>query len=419
MSMRISQSSPDALLTKEQKRSNFCSLLIAGGIVTNHRTYRVGIAGSYGGLNMGDEAILKCIISELRQSLSVEVTVFSRNPDDTLQRHRVERAFAVREMTRGEACREMNGLDLFIFGGGGILFEAEAEIYLREVQLANEMGIPVMVYAVSAGPLKTRGAQKLVREALNQAKIITVRERGAKRTLENAGVEKEIIVTVDPAFCMKPEPLEDDRLLRDGLDESAVLVGMSVREPGPAAPDIDHDVYHGLLADAADFIIDRYEAHVVFMPMERGMRDMQHSHAVVSKMLRPQHATVLKGDYSPGQLLYIMGKFTFAVGMRLHFLIFAALQGIPFVALPYSEKVQGLLQDLEIEFPPMNLVNAGRLIAHIDHNWDHREQLRAHIDHRLPGLRERAKENNRLLVELMGRLPEQTNGEGLTKNCRI
>ena len=384
-----------------------------------HRTYRVGITGSYGGLNMGDEAILKCIVSELRQSLPVEISVFSKNPEDTLRRHHVEKAFAVREMTRGEACREMSGLDLFIFGGGGILFDAEAEIYLREVQLANEMGIPVMVYALSAGPLKTRGAQQLVREALNRATIITVRERGAKRTLENTGVEKEIIVTADPAFCMQPEPMEDDRLLREGMDERAVLVGMSVREPGPAAPDIDHDIYHGLLADAADFIIDRYGAHVVFMPMERGMRDMQHSHAVASKMLRPQHATVLKGDYSAGQLLYIMGKFTFAVGMRLHFLIFAALQGIPFVALPYSEKVQGLLQDLEVDSPPMNLVNAGRLIAHIDHYWDNREKLRAHIAHRLPRLRERAKENNRLLAEFMGRLPERTDGEALSKNCRI
>jgi polysaccharide pyruvyl transferase CsaB len=387
--------------------------------VIQHRTYKVGIAGSYGGLNMGDEAILHCIISELRRSLPVEITVFSRNPEDTLRRHPVEKAFAVREMTRGEACREMKGLDLFIFGGGGILFDSEAEIYMREVQLANDMGIPVMVYAVSAGPLKTRGAQQLVREALNHAAIISVRERGAKRTLENAGVEKEILVTADPAFCMEPEPMEDDLLMRDGMDESSILVGMSVREPGPAAPDIDHDVYHGLLADAADFIIDRYGAHVVFMPMERGMRDMQHSHAVASRMLRPQHATVLKGDYTAGQLLYIMGRFTFAVGMRLHFLIFAAIQGIPFVALPYSEKVQGLLQDLEVETPPMNLVNAGRLIAHIDHYWDHRDELRAHIDRRIPELRERAKENNRLLVKLLGRLPERTNGEAPLKNCRI
>ena len=39
-----------------------------------------------------------------------------------------------------------------------------------------------------------------------------------------------------------------------------------------------------------------------------------------------QRATVLKGEYTSGQMLAIVGHFAFAVGMRLHFLIFAALQ---------------------------------------------------------------------------------------------
>jgi polysaccharide pyruvyl transferase CsaB len=368
---------------------------------------------------MGDEAILQCIVSQLREAVPVQITVFSRNPNDTLRRHNVEKALPVLDMTRGESCREMSGLDLLIFGGGGIVFDAEAEIYLREVQIANEMEIPVMVYAISAGPLKKFSSQQLVRESMDPVALITVRDREAKRTLENAGVERDITVTADPALCMVPEPLEDDRLLRDGIDESSCLVGMSVREPGPAAPDIDHDRYHGLLADAADFMIDRYKAHVVFIPMERSMRDMQHSHAVVSKMLRPQHATVLKGDYSPGQLLYIMNRFTFAVGMRLHFLIFAALQGIPFVALPYSAKVQGFLQDMEIEIPPLELVNAGRLIAHIDDKWDNRETLRTHIKQRIPELKTRALENNRMLVDLLYRLPRQEDRSPPARDCRI
>lgn len=383
------------------------------------KTYKVGISGSYGGLNMGDEAILQCIVAQLRASLPVEITVFSRNPEDTMRRQRVDRAVPVRDMTRGEACRVMSGLDLFILGGGGILFDAEAEIYLREVQLANEMGIPVMVYAISAGPLKTRAAQQLVREALMGAALVTVRERGAKRILENAGLERDIIVTADPALLMKPEPLADEVLTRDGLGDDHPVVGMSVREPGPAAPDIDHDVYHGLLADAADFIIDRYDANVVFVPMERSMRDMQHSHAVVSKMLRPQRATVLKGDYTPGQIMTIMTRFTFAVGMRLHFLIFAALQGVPFVALPYSGKVQELLRELEVESPPLNLVNAGRLIAHIDHNWDQREALREHIERILPRLQERARETNRLLVDMLAGLPEARDRDSQARRCAI
>ena len=43
------------------------------------KPFRVGISGSYGGLNLGDEAILQSIVKQLRDSLLVEIVVFSRD----------------------------------------------------------------------------------------------------------------------------------------------------------------------------------------------------------------------------------------------------------------------------------------------------------------------------------------------------
>ena len=87
-----------------------------------------------------------------------------------------------------------------------------------------------------------------------------------------------------------------------------------------------------------------------------------------------------------------MARFDFAVGMRLHFLIFAALAGTPFVALPYAGKVGGFLEDLGLPSPPLNLVNAGRLIAHIDESWDRRRADAARSwRRRVPPLQERAQ----------------------------
>jgi polysaccharide pyruvyl transferase CsaB len=366
----------------------------------DQHVFRVGISGSYGGLNLGDEAILEGIVTELRQALPVEITIFSRHPEDTLARHRVERALPVREMSRDEVLPEIERLDLFILGGGGILFDAEAHLYLREVALAQERQVPVMVYAVGAGPLRDPAAQRLTRACLTRAAAVTVRERRALQVLEEIGVHREIEITADPALLVKPEPLPADVLKRESL-EGRRLVGISVREPGAAAPDIDENHYHALLANAADYMVDRLDADLVFVPMERQVLDIQHCHAVVAKMTHAQRATVLKGEYTSGQMLTIIGQFAFAVGMRLHFLIFAALQRVPFVALPYASKVTGFLDALEMPMPPLQQVNAGRLIAHIDRSWDFRRDLQDRIDRALPALQERARETNRIAVRLL------------------
>jgi len=367
------------------------------------KKYSIGISGSYGGLNLGDEAILQSIIAQLRSSIDVEITVFSRNAADTSARHHVERVIEMRNLTRTEISPEIEGLDLLILGGGGIFFDKEIDIFLRELEIAQKNRVPSMVYAIGAGPLNNENSRKKIKETLNGADIITVRAREDKKILEDIGVQQDIIVTADPAFLLSPEPLPENALALEKVhnNERRRLVGVSVREPGPAAPDIDPNFYHALLANAADFIISRLDADVIFVPMERQTYDVQQSHAVIARMLKAQHAWVLKGEYSAGQLLTITKSFTFSIGMRLHFLIFSALQAVPFVALPYATKVAGLLESLQTPMPTFTQIDSGLLNAYIDKAWDERNLIREKIVNLLPELKARAQENNRLAIELL------------------
>jgi polysaccharide pyruvyl transferase CsaB len=362
---------------------------------------RIGISGSYGGMNLGDEAILEGILGQLRATVAAEVTVFSKNPEDTLARHRVERAISPRTLTRREMVPEIQRLDVFILGGGGILYDRDAEEYLRELLIASELQVPVLIYAISAGPLLTQASRQAVQSALNSvdAPIVTVRDRLGYRLLEDVGVTQEIHLTADPAFLLQPEELSIDELKAEGVDFDRPLIGFSVREPGPAAPDIQPEEYYALLANAADFMVERYDANVLFVPMEKA--DVQHSHAVVAHMQNAERGEILRRRYSPGQILDLMGRFELAVGMRLHFLIFATVRGTPFTALPYASKVTGLLDDLNMPMPPLGSVGIGQLIARIDRSWDTRGDIRKKIGDRLPALRDRAQQTNRLLLQLI------------------
>jgi polysaccharide pyruvyl transferase WcaK-like protein len=51
-----------------------------------------------------------------------------------------------------------------------------------------KVGVPVMIYAVSAGPLADQNVRTRVRDALNSGQAITVRDRQSLHLLEEIGV---------------------------------------------------------------------------------------------------------------------------------------------------------------------------------------------------------------------------------------
>jgi polysaccharide pyruvyl transferase CsaB len=364
-------------------------------------TARVGIVGSYGGCNLGDEAILKVIASQLGQSLPIELTVFSHDPSHTLERHGVTRSVALRNITLEEIRREVEGLDLLILGGGGILFDTNAATYLRPVSQAQKLGVPTMVYAIGAGPLQRPIDRRCVRGCLNRAAAVTVRDQPSRQVLESVGVDVPIVVTADPAFLLEPEPLPADALAYEGLAQGRPIVAMSARERGVAATEIHHVDYHALLAESADFAGERYGAQIVFIPMEPRGPDAEHARAVISRMKKAESALVLKGDYSPGEMLSWFDYFSLAIGLRLHFLLFAALRNVPFVALPYAGKVSGFLEHLGLPELRLQSLTAGLLIAEVDRTWDERDAVKARLAAALPSLRERARQTHKISMRLL------------------
>ncbi|OHB49364.1 MAG: polysaccharide pyruvyl transferase [Planctomycetes bacterium GWF2_41_51] len=366
------------------------------------KNYKVGITGSYGGMNLGDESILETIIDRLRETIpAINITVFSKNPADTLQRQRVDNSIAIRDLVRKEAVDEIKKLDLLIFGGGGIIYDRDIKIYLREVEIANEVGVPVVVYAISGGPLNDPENRKLVVKHLNLAAAITVRDRQSMKLLEEVGVKKKIILTADPALLLQPSPISEDLIKREGLDQQHRKIGFSVREPGPAAPDLDIEHYHTLLANTADFMVARLDADIFFVPLEQKVHDSQQSHRVISRMRHANRATVLKGEYTSSQLLTLIKHFDFCVGMRLHFLIFSAVQGVPFAALPYASKIHGFLQELDIPAPPLKEITAGDLIAYIDKLWDMQGKIKEKIALKIEELQNRARMTNDIVIDVL------------------
>ncbi|MFG1678183.1 polysaccharide pyruvyl transferase family protein [Micromonospora sp. NPDC049282] len=332
----------------------------------------IGVLGSYGGRNLGDEAILTGLLADLRQhEPDARIIVFSRNPAHTALAHPDVEAVPWEGVSRVDSSQVLDQLDLLVLGGGGILYDKEARRYLRVVRVAQERGLPLLTYAVGVGPLTDGVDTGMVRETLAQAVEVTVRDQESRMVLEEAGLINPITVTADPAFLLEPEEFPAQWLREEGVPAGSRLVGLSVREPGRAAERLDVDGYHRLLAQIGDFLVHRIDAYVLFVPMERD--DIRHSHGVLSHMIAADRGRILHGDYRPAQVLGLMRHFDLAVGMRLHFLIFAAMMNTPFLPLPYAGKVFDLAQRLGVPaLRGMEREVEGPLLAEVDRLWDER-----------------------------------------------
>nr|MDT0658828.1 polysaccharide pyruvyl transferase family protein [Micromonospora sp. DSM 115978] len=364
----------------------------------------VGVLGSYGGRNQGDEAILTALLADLRSRRpDARILVFSRDPQHTTHAHPGVEAVVWEGISRADTTETLARMDLLLLGGGGILYDSEARRYLRLVLAAQERGLPVFTYAMGCGPLTEAVDCAMVRDTVSAAAEVTVRDEESKLLLEEAGVMRDITVTADPALMLEPEEFGSGLLRAEGVPGGRRLVGISVREPGRAAERLDVGGYHRLLAQVSDFLVHRLDASVLFVPMERD--DIRHAHGVLSHMTSSDHGRILHGDYRPRQLLGLMRHFDLAVGMRLHFLIFAALAGVPLLPLPYAGKVFDFAQ--RVGAPALRGVEReveGPLLAEVDRLWDERTARIADMTGRVAWLRDRAWNTGKLLDPLLAAL---------------
>ncbi|ASW56143.1 polysaccharide pyruvyl transferase family protein [Plantactinospora sp. KBS50] len=356
----------------------------------DHAGPTIGVLGSYGGRNSGDEAILTGLLADVRaRRPDSRIIIFSRNPDHTRAAYPDVVAEPWEGISRTDSAVALDQMDLLLLGGGGILYDSEARRYLRIVLAAQERGLPVCTYAVGAGPLTETVDCAMVQECLSAAREVTVRDTESRLLLEEVGVTRPITVTADPAMLLQPEDFPAGLLQAEGVRLDRRLVGMSVREPGRAAAHLDVDGYHRLIAQVGDFLVTRLDADVVFVPMEPD--DIRHSHGVLSHMVTAPHGRVLHGDYRPRQLLGLMRHFDFAVGMRLHFVMFAAMSGVPLLPLPYAGKVFDFAR--RIGAPTLRGVEReveGPLLAEVDRLWDERDRRQPETGRRVAELCQQA-----------------------------
>ncbi len=328
---------------------------------------KIALSGYYGFDNAGDEALLLAITSSIKSMApGANFVVFSGNPSRTSASHGLP---AVYYKNPWQVYRQLRGADLLISGGGSIFQDVTSAqslwYYIAVVALAICLNKPVMFYAQGVGPINLGISRLLMRLIANRVDMISVRDQESAHLLRQLGVVKPpVLVTADPVFALKPEA-DDLQRMAGILPTAAPCIGVSVRNWAAL------DGYQQALAVVLDELAQQ-DYNIVFLPMS-WPEDISESKRVMALMQHP--ALLLEDNFNSGEMLALIGQMQLMISMRLHALIFAAAQGVPFAGISYDPKVSSFLSLFALTPLPLDSAAMAAQISELLKNNEQRQEL--------------------------------------------
>ena len=294
---------------------------------------RVLISGYYGFHNIGDEAILKSIITALRQEKpDIKITVLSNDIEHTKKTYNVD---AINRWNVAKIYLELLKSDGLISGGGSLLQDVTSSrpitYYTAIMKLAKLARKPVFIYAQGVGPINEDKNKKAVKKILNKVSYITLRDKESLDIVKSIGVTKDIEIVPDPVMGFSIEGFESNICDKyNGLN----YITISVRDWEKATTNFLEKI-----AKSCDEIVAS-GISVVFIPMH-GEHDYKTSKKVVDMMT--EKADIFDYSASIEEKILCIKNSELMIGMRLHALIFAATVNTPMIGISYDPKIDSFL----------------------------------------------------------------------------
>lgn len=300
------------------------------------------ISGYYGFGNLGDEAILESIISELAKSVPKEsIVVLSNDPEHHRKTYGVG---AADRWKLASLVRLLPKARLFISGGGGLFQDTNSPgstiYYGGQIALARVFGAHPFIFAQGLGPLNSSTGKVATRVAAQLSNDITVRDKASFTMLEGWNVKAEL--TADPVWTLEESELPDSVLkqIETARSGSSLMVGLSLRN--------SHNFSAARRAILLATMLETLpkDTALVLLPLqaEQDLPQLEPFMRAWTEAGRKALLLDVAALERPSQWVSLMRQFDLVVAMRLHALIFALKEGVPVMGLTYDAKVEHVLR---------------------------------------------------------------------------
>ena len=307
--------------------------------------------------------------------------------------------------------------DVIVSCGGEVIWgNADYILFnLLEIFPGKLINKPVIIYAHSIGSFNSKLAELIARLFLNRADLITLRESISEEYLQAIKVNRPpIIVTADPAFLLQPVSSQTAKALlaEERIDLKKMSIGLNLRHwsfPETVNPQAKHKVYVKNISKVADYIINKLNATLVFVPevVFPDNTEFEDDRAVAQEVFQlinnKEGFKILTKDYSPEEIKGIIGEMDLFIGTRMHSNIFALSMYVPTVAIGYRHKTKGIMEMLQMGKYVCQIDNLEfeDMVQKIEEVLANRENIQRHLKAAIPSLQKRALYNAELVKDLL------------------
>ena len=316
------------LITRAKKNREYVLNNHSQDLVTEQtlRVYRkktkVAICGYYGFGNIGDEALLRALLTAFQKYIpECEMFVFNRNRD---KRGDIPR------YSFFEVLCKLRRADWLVMGGGSLL-QNETSMrslfyYCSIISMAKLLGCRCMLAANGIGPINKKTAQRMAAATLSKADYISVRDKTSARAIDILTDGRiRAHYTADLCFALNLEPKETDRVRR--IKKLGKYAAISLRGSS-----------NGEILSAIFDYCRREGMTPIFVVMDEKY-DSKPSYEAARTC-----GEVIDG-LSLEELMSLLVSAQIAIGQRLHFLIFSLLAGTAPVGVGESPKIKAFMRE--------------------------------------------------------------------------
>jgi colanic acid/amylovoran biosynthesis protein len=276
-----------------------------------------------------------------------------------------------------------------------------------------------MIDAPSMGPFESHRRNIIRRYILNKVEIITLRDHISKAYLEDLKLTYPLVyLTADSAFQDSLDINKDHikeimiaEKIIDGQEDltNKFLVGITPagvdwNYRGSINPEEKQERYNRIIAKAIDYLIDKFNAKIVFFPQLYGNSDDVSLISEIIRLVQKKDAIrVLSKKWDSEVQQAIISQMDVVVGNRYHSVIFALKAEIPTVCIAYEHKSAGVMKAAKLDDFVININELTyELLTHkISQAWNQNEEIRRILKSNMPRIRRLSFANSVLAKALI------------------